>query len=269
MRFDYVDGPATAIEVMSSDSDGPALLLVPGAMGGMRGYLDLCQRLAGPGFAVAAMNPRGSGGTKDPVQEVTMHDLAADLAAVVEHFGGPAVVLGHAGGNRIARVLATDRPELVSRLVLLAAGGHIPPTPDAAAALAEAASSPELSQAAEDRLTSALLAPGATRPEGFPPPDRSALAFQVARRAGQATPRDEWWAGGATRMLVIQGAQDHAAPPANGHALAAEFPDRVKVVDIEQAGHLMHLEQPGAVVRAISSYLSDEGVLHAGRGRSS
>ncbi len=53
-----------------------------------------------------------------------MHDLASDVAAVIRAFGGGlAIVVGHALGNGVARVVATDYPGLVKQVVLLAAGG--------------------------------------------------------------------------------------------------------------------------------------------------
>jgi pimeloyl-ACP methyl ester carboxylesterase len=45
------------------------------------------------------------------------------------------VVAGAAFGNRVARMLAVRRPELVRGLVLMAAGGRFPPAPGAMAAL--------------------------------------------------------------------------------------------------------------------------------------
>jgi pimeloyl-ACP methyl ester carboxylesterase len=57
--------------------------------------------------------------------------LAADVAGVLETMDcGPAHLVGHAFGNRVARCLAVDRPSLVRSVTLLAAGGLIvPPTP--------------------------------------------------------------------------------------------------------------------------------------------
>jgi pimeloyl-ACP methyl ester carboxylesterase len=58
---------------------------------------------------------------------VSMADLAGDVATVIEGLGGgPAVVIGHAFGQRVGRMLATLRPDLVKGLVMLAAGGKVP-----------------------------------------------------------------------------------------------------------------------------------------------
>jgi len=42
----------------------------------------------------------------------------------------PAIIAGWAYGNRVARMLAIDRPELVRGVVLIAAGGKFPPKPE-------------------------------------------------------------------------------------------------------------------------------------------
>src|SRR5439155_21379838 len=72
------------------------------------------------------------GQSTGPWQGVKLQDLAADVAAVVEHDNnGPAFVVGHAFGNRVARMLATARPELVRAVGLIAANaGHNPSPPD-------------------------------------------------------------------------------------------------------------------------------------------
>jgi pimeloyl-ACP methyl ester carboxylesterase len=55
--------------------------------------------------------------------------LAADIAGVLEALAAaPAHVVGHAFGNRVARCLATDRPDPVRRVVLLAGGDWSPRT---------------------------------------------------------------------------------------------------------------------------------------------
>jgi pimeloyl-ACP methyl ester carboxylesterase len=71
----------------------------------------------------------------------------------------------------------------------------------------------------------------------------------------QPTPLDEWWTGGTAPLLVIQGLDDEAAPPGNGYALRDQLGKRVKVVDIPRAGHFLVLEQPEAVLAAVTSFI--------------
>jgi pimeloyl-ACP methyl ester carboxylesterase len=106
-----------------------------------------------------------------------------------------------------------------------------------------------------------FLAPGNHFPAHFPWPDYSFEAANIWQGAGRATNVDEWWAGGSGRIFVIQGAQDAAAPPQNGHLLADEFPGRVELVDVEGAGHFPQLEQPDAVLDAIAGFLRREDFI--------
>ena len=71
------------------------------------------------------------------------------------------------------------------------------------------------------------------------------------------TPLSDWWHGGEGPMLVVQGSDDRTAPPANGRALASEFPDRVRLVDLPRAGHGLVVEQPDAVTQAILNWLRE------------
>ena len=67
--------------------------------------------------------------------------------------------------------------------------------------------------------------------------------------------QDEWWTGGNAPLLVIQGLDDVAAPPGNGHALRDQLGERVQVVDIPRAGHFMLVEQPDRVVAAVTDFI--------------
>ena len=262
MRFEFVDTPQGAhIEVMLGEPNGPLVVMHPEAFGGIRADEAFGERLTALGLSFVGMNPRGSGGSMGPKAGITLRDMAADAIAVIERFGGPVVFIGHAGGNRVGRMVATLRPDLVRLLILLAAGGRVPP-------------SVEVGEAAKrwrndslpwtERLAAAesvFLAPGNHFPPHFPWPDYSFEAADLWQAAGRATSTDEWWAGGSARTLVIQGAQDASAPPENGHLLAKEYPERVEVVDIEGAGHFPQLEQPEAVLAAIERFLRREGVI--------
>ena len=69
--------------------------------------------------------PRGIGHSNGPVVGLSLEDLAGDVAMVIEGLrGGPAVLLGHAFGQGVARMLAMLRPDLVKELVTLALSGR-------------------------------------------------------------------------------------------------------------------------------------------------
>jgi pimeloyl-ACP methyl ester carboxylesterase len=69
---------------------------------------------------------RGIGESRGSLGDTSLHDLAVDVAEFLEAMDcGPAHLVGHAFGNRVARCLAVDRPSLVRSVTLLAAGGLI------------------------------------------------------------------------------------------------------------------------------------------------
>jgi pimeloyl-ACP methyl ester carboxylesterase len=262
MRFEFIDTDAAHIEVMLHGERGPLVVMHPEAFGGIRGDAEFAEALVHLGLRFAGMNPRGSGGSMGPTSGITLRDMAADAIAVIQRYAdGPVVFIGHAGGNRVGRMVATLRPDLVRVLVLLAAGGKAPPAPEVAAATARWRDS---ALPWRQRLAAAeacFLAPGNHFPAHFPWPDYSFTAADAWQAAGRATDIDEWWAGGTAPIFVVQGAQDPAAPPANGHLLRDQFPDRVELVDIEGAGHFPQLEQPQATLEAVAGYLRREGLV--------
>ncbi len=81
-----------------------------------------------------AVNPRGVGKSVGPRANLTYHDYAADVGAVIDRIaGGRAHVLGWAWGKPIARCLAADSPGRVASITLIAAGGKFPSDPSVAA----------------------------------------------------------------------------------------------------------------------------------------
>ena len=68
---------------------------------------------------------------------------------------------------------------------------------------------------------------------------------------------DEWWTGGCAPLLVIQGLDDAAAPPANGHALRDQVGERVRLLDIPRAGHFVIVEQPDPVIAAVTNFIGN------------
>jgi len=108
---------------------GPTIVMLPSAGRGPVAVEPVAQRLVVAGFRVVLPEPRGYGESVGPLEGVTLRDLAADVARAIEIVGGaPVVVAGHAYGNRVGRMLAQARPDLVRGVVLMAAGGKFPPS---------------------------------------------------------------------------------------------------------------------------------------------
>jgi len=109
---------------------GPPVILLPGRGGaGAEQYRALGSEIAAAGFRAVAMNPRGVGLSHGPLEDLSLHDLADDVATVVDKLGGPAHIIGRALGNRVARCFAADYPQSVKSVSLISAGGLIPPLP--------------------------------------------------------------------------------------------------------------------------------------------
>lgn len=233
---------------------GDPIVFIPSRGRGIEDFEDLSNRLVQAGYQTILPEPRGIGGSTGPLDGITYHDLAADVAATIQSVAGrPVTIIAHAFGTRVARTLASDQPSLVRQLILLAAAGTVPRAP----AIDQITTRFwESAMSAEDRLTAirqTFFAAGNDArvwAEGW--------HFDVARaqRASDArTPLREWWSGGSAPMLVLQGTEDVIVLPENARKLASEFPHRVTMVNITRAGHAMLPEQPEQIAKAVLAYL--------------
>jgi pimeloyl-ACP methyl ester carboxylesterase len=248
------------IEVLAQ-GQGPVIVILPSLGRGAEDYDVVAALLAKDGFRVLRPEPRGIGRSTGPMTGLTLHDLAADVAAVIEHEGkDPAVVVGHAYGHFVAGTLATDRPDLVRGVVLAAASaGKVPPgvhEPSVAPDVREAIEkSGDVSLPAADRLRYlqlAFFAPGHDPHVwlgGWHPETEKA-----ENAAARATPIDDWFACGAAPILDLQAENDAVAPRKFAGVLKAALGDRVTVVVIPNAGHALVPEQPEAMANAIAAF---------------
>lgn len=233
---------------------GPAIVLLPSLGRGGSDFDDIADRLVGAGFRVLRPEPRGIGESTGPWEGVKLQDLAADVAAVIESDNsGPAFVVGHAFGNRVARTLATVRPDLVRGVCLIAANvGRNPSPPEVRAAIRLSADphAPEI-----DRLKAMQLvffAPGSDARvwlKGWHP---EVLAAQ--RAAGELTPRDLDYAAGKAPVLYIQPSHDPLARVDEAEQYKRELGDRVTIVVIPDSAHAVIVERPSAVSAALIDY---------------
>ena len=105
-----VDLGQVQIEVLEHGK-GPAVLFLASLGRGAEDYEEVASLVAKEGFRSLRLQPRGVGASKGPMKGVTLHDLADDVAGVIrKKVGEPAMVVGHAFGNFVARMTAADHP---------------------------------------------------------------------------------------------------------------------------------------------------------------
>ena len=101
---------------------GPAIVVLPsyGRDGGLE-YDDFAARAAGQGWCVLRPQPRGALGSVGSMQGVSFRELAADVAGVMGALvDGPTVLVGHAFGNLLSRMVTTEHPDLIRAVAIVA-----------------------------------------------------------------------------------------------------------------------------------------------------
>lgn len=242
------------IEVLV-DGVGPTVVMVASLGRGAEDFDDLAARVAAAGYRVLRPQPRGLGASEGPMEGVSLDDLAADVAAVIDALGAaPAVLIGHAFGNRLSRNTARLYPAKVRKLVLLACGGQVPITPEMTADLLSCFDTSKDDATHMGHVSRAFFAPGndatAWRDGWFA--GTAVMQSTAVRNSDHAA----WKLAGGQPMLVVQALQDAIAPPANAEALAQAAPDQVRIVEIDRAGHAMLPEQPDAIAAAVLAFLA-------------
>jgi pimeloyl-ACP methyl ester carboxylesterase len=212
--------------------------------------------VADAGYKVAVAEYRGIGESTGPMEGITFHDLAKDVAAVIDKVGGaPVGLIGHAFGNRICRTLAADRPDLVSCVVMLGASGKVQPSPEIAEAIKVAQSMHLPRKDREAAVRKAWFGPGRDI-SGWLDENWSQTFVKAALGAAEKTPLGEFWTAGKAPILIVQGLADVSAPPQNGRLLKEEVGERATLVELPGVGHSLVVEAPDEVAKPVLAYLA-------------
>lgn len=250
-RESIVNGAVT-IDLIS-EGQGPLVVMLPSRGRDSEDFDDLAAEVASKGYRVLRPQPRGAGKSTGLSENIRMQDLAQDVATViVRENSGPAVIAGHAYGNWVARMTATDHPGLVRGIILVAAAAKT--FPDELRAVVQKSGDPNASR--EDRLQALQ--------KGFFKPGHDASVWlkgwapEANRLQGLAatnTKQAEYWQAGKVPMLDLVPDSDPFKPKDKWYESREEFGERVTVSIIADASHALVPEQPAAVGAAIVDWM--------------
>jgi pimeloyl-ACP methyl ester carboxylesterase len=247
IRYDRV-----TVDVIA-EGKGPTIVLLPSLGRDSEEFDPVAERLAAAGFRVLRPQPRGYGGSAGPMEKITLHDLARDMAEVVrQKNAAPAILAGHAFGHFVAKMTAVDYPKLVRAVILIGAAQKTPdPAVQRAVAIATDPTQPEAERLKNLKLV--FFAPGNDATPWLTGFHANVRAAEIVAR--DSTPQAEYYAAGTAPLLDIQGENDPYKPPSAANELVNEFgAARVSVVRVPHAAHAVIVEQPQAVADAIVAY---------------
>lgn len=272
--------------------DGPLLLLVHGLGGSLLNWAAVAPTLSET-CRVVAIDLVGFGRTQ-PLGRSPRIDTNRDLLArfVDEVIGHPVILVGNSMGGLLSLLLADERPDLVSGLVLVDPAVPVGPIalPDPLVSLVFGANAvPAVARVLMSRRRSLFSAeaqalavlrlccvdprrvPGhvlrqhlqlAREREDYP--DVDAELIVAGRSLVLVLARRRWLAALMGRItepvLLLHGAKDRLVPLAAARRVARANPTwRFEVA--EDVGHVPQLEAPGWTIDQILDWLDDEGAF--------
>lgn len=213
------------------------------------------------GFRVATMDLRGHGDSDASFESYDDPAAGADALALVEHLGGPAVLVGNSMGAGAAAWAAAEAPDRVSGIALVGPFVRDHPVPTVMRlVLRVAMGGPWAARAWNAYLPS--LSPG-NKPVDFAE-HRAAIAASMRRpghgAAFRATTRTTH-APVQARLdevrapaLVVMGDKDPDFPDPAGEATAIAQLLNGETVLVEGAGHYPHADYPEKVNPALTAF---------------
>lgn len=241
---------------------GVPLLIVHGLFGSGRNWRALARHLAKSRWVVTVdMRNHGSSFWND---SNTYDDLANDLAAVVQHLGGTADVLGHSMGGKAAMVLALKRPDLVGRLIIAdiaPVGYEHSQTPNIDIMQALPISDYDRRSQAQDALEAATgdAGLGAFFAQSLSFEDGKAewlLNLSALKANMDAIIGFPAMDGAFAReaLFIRGGASDYVSDETESEVRRL-FP-HFKLATIDGAGHWLHAEKPREFLKIVDEYLT-------------
>ena len=232
-------------------------------------WLEVAQAL-GTDRDVVAMDMRGFGDSDwSAAKDYSVPAMAQDIVNLLDHLGwSRAVLAGHSMGGRSATYVAAKHPARAAALVLVdyspenaAAGAMrtteaVANTPDAFASIEEAMKYFGKNDRArfEQYLKKTAAGYAVKRDPHFRDQFRKVLQTGERPRLGV----DMWQLVGEVRcpILSLRGARSDMYAPETAQKMRAANP-RLRVIEIEGAGHNIAGDNPDGLVAALSGILSE------------
>jgi pimeloyl-ACP methyl ester carboxylesterase len=270
-RYLTVDGGTLAYEV--TGDAGPLVVLAHGMGDSREAYRFVVPELVAAGYRVAAVDLRGCGESSVGWASYTRTDIAGDLVALVEHLGGPAVLIGHSISGGAATIAAATAPVQVTAVVELTPFTHAQHlalgdlrVPRFRRGMLHLLGTGLFGSVGQWNKYLELAYPGpkpadwAARLEQIDAMLREPGRMKAQQRMGRSGAGDAGAQLGNVRcpVLVVQGTldPDWASPRAEGEAIVAALPPGLGRLEmIEGAGHYPHVQFPEQVATLVLSFL--------------
>lgn len=218
------------------------------------------------GYRVAYFDNRGIKPSTECADGFSIDDMVADTAALIEHLGAPAHVIGTSLGARITQELLLARPSLVRRAVMMATCARPDPVQ-----LMWTRGLRELHDKGVDLPSAFYAAASVTRnlsPATLNDPIVARDWLQMYEFAGAATgageraqlnltefaPRLDAYRAITVPSLVIGFADDRVLPPHLSREVAEAIPS-ARYVEVEDCGHIGYLERPDVVNELLIDFI--------------
>ncbi|MBU2488290.1 MAG: alpha/beta hydrolase [Proteobacteria bacterium] len=246
----FVNVSGENIHYLLSGDQGPGLVLIHGSGSSHAAWP--VEILTLPGVRVAALDLPGHGKSEGAARK-SVDEYARVVAGAIEAMGlARAYVCGHSLGGAVALSLALAKPAWLAGIILVGSGARLRVNPLILEAITQ-----NFEQAL-DLMDPFLFAPGAdpelvkgarlvaeaAGPEVLLTDFSACDRFDVMARVGEIQ----------IPCLVVTADKDQLTPAKYGRYLAAGIPG-AQLVEIAGAGHVMMMEKPVEVARALAGFI--------------
>jgi 2-hydroxy-6-oxonona-2,4-dienedioate hydrolase len=266
VRYLAVDGVDTRV-IEAGDTDAPPLVCLHGTGGHAEAFIHNLAALAGD-YHVLAYDLPAHGWSSAPERSYEIEGYCRHLDAFLDACSLPSVaVVGQSLGGWIAASYAVTRPERLTRLVLVGAGGNTfdPAVMERIRSASLAAVERPTAELVRDRVAMLFSRPITVDEEivacrqaiysrpGAAQAMRKALVLQLPDVRRRNLFSD--WSQVSQPTLAVWGREDVVVPLASGEEIVATMPD-ARLIVLDGCGHWPQFEKPEEFHRSVLPFLA-------------